>query len=263
MSAHLSSSTISLRVLAVTQGPWGERIFDNVSRFCPAHWIVQRWPAPRVLPPVIDDPADYLPDHLPAADLLLALGESPGVAALVPDIVRLSGARAVIAPMDRNEWLPPGLVNQLRGWLADLGAAVVFPRPFCSLTETTYNRPPITAAYDDPLIREFARFFGAPRLSVQVDADRRVAAVQVERDSACGCARHVAAGLIGCPVSEAEQAAGMLHHHFPCLAGMSQDSDYKDTLMHVSGHLLREAVRAELEPYLEVVYLRPAGRVDE
>lgn len=263
MSAHLSSTIISLRILAVTQGRWGERIVDNVSRFRPTDWAVQRWAAPRVLPPVIDEPADYLPKHFPAADLLLALGEAPGVAALIPDIARLSQARAVIAPIDRNEWLPPGLVNQLRGWLAELGVAAVFPKPFCSLTATTYNHPPITVEYDDPVVRAFARVFGRPLLKLEVDADQRIRAAQVERDSACGCARHVAAGLSGCSVSEAEQAAGMLHHHFPCLAGMTQDPDYHDTLMHVSGHILREAVQAEVEPYREVVYLRPAGRVDD
>jgi len=262
MSAHLSSSIIPLRVLSLTQGQWGQRIFENVSRFCPAGWTVQRWSAPRALPPLLEDPADWLPSALPAADLLLALGETPAAATLIPEIVRLSGARAVIAPIDRNESLPPGLMNQLRGWLADLGVNVVFPKPFCSLTETTYNRPPLTVRYADPFIREFARVFGQPLLKLEVDAARRIRAARVERDSACGCARHIAAGLIGCRLSEAEQAAGMLHHHFPCLAGMSQDNDYQDTLMHVSGHLLREAVKAEIQPYLEVVYLRPSGRVD-
>jgi hypothetical protein len=158
--------------------------------------------------------------------------------------------------------LPPGLVNQLRGWLAELGVAAVFPKPFCTLTETTYNQPPITVKYDDPLIREFARGFGRPRLNVQVSADRRVAAVEVERDSACGCARHVAEGLVGCPVDAAEQRAGMLHHHFPCLASMNQDADYHDTLMHVSGNVVREAVKAELKDHIEIAYLRPTGRVD-
>jgi hypothetical protein len=55
----------------------------------------------------------------------------------------------------------------------------------------------------------------------------------------------------------------MLHHHFPCLASMTQDPDYLDTLMHVSGHLMRDAVRQELEDHLTpVAYLRPQGRVD-
>ena len=262
MTVDLSSSVPSLQLLAVTQGQWGDRIVENITRFRPPTWTVHHWAAPRALPPVVDDPADYLPGTLPQVDLVLALGETPGVATLIPDIVQLSGARAVLAPIDRNESLPPGLVNQLRGWLADLNVAVAFPKPFCTLSETTYNHPPITVEYADPFIREFARAFGRPRLSVQVDVDRRVAAVQVERDSACGCARHVAEGLIGCPVEDAEQRAGMLHHHFPCLASMNQDADYHDTLMHVSGNVVREAVKDELKEHITITYLRPTGRVD-
>ena len=81
--------------------------------------------------------------------------------------------------------------------------------------------------------------------------------------SACGCARFVADGLAGQPVEEAEHQAGMLHHHFPCLAGMSQDTDYGDTLMHVSGHILRAVVKDEIRAYLQPIpYFRPDGRVE-
>jgi hypothetical protein len=210
----------------------------------------------------MDDPDDYLPASFPAADLVLALGDTPGVAALISDIVQRCGARAVIAPIDRNESLPPGLANQLRGWLGDLGVSVVFPKPFCSLTETTYNQYPITVAYDDPIIRSFAAVFGRPLFQVSVTAERQVGAVTVLRDSACGCARHVAGGLAGCVVDEAEHKAGMLHHHYPCLASMNQDADYQDTLMHISGHLVREAIKAEIADHLQIAYLRPHGRVD-
>jgi hypothetical protein len=251
-----------LRLLLLTQGQWGDRIVENISRFQPQTWAVHRWTAPRILPQIIDDPADYLPHTLPQVDLVLALGETPGVATLIPDIVGLCGARAVIAPIDRNDSLPPGLVNQLRGWLAELGVAAVFPKPFCTLTETTYNRPPITVAYDNPVIREFARVFGQPRLRLQVNAGRYVEAAQVDQDSACGCARHVAEGLVGCAADEAEHKAGMLHHHFPCLASMHQDTDYHDTLMHVSGNIIREAVKAELQDHILITYWRPTGRVD-
>jgi hypothetical protein len=249
-------------VLIVTQGQWGERIADNVDRHCPAGWTVQRWAAPRHLPLVIDDPADFLPPRLPAARLVLALGETAAVAQLIPDIARLAGAAAVIAPIDRNESLPPGLVSQLDRWLAEMGVAAVFPKPFCSLTETTYNVPPILVRYDNAVVREFARHFGRPRLTLSVDPERRVSLALVERDAACGCAEHVAHGLAGQPAAEAEHAAGMLHHHYPCLASMNQDPDYNDTLMHVSGHLLRQAVHAELADYLEPTpYFRPHGHV--
>lgn len=252
------------RVLIVTQGTWGERIADNVGAFHPADWEVNRWAAPAALPLIIDYPEDYLPATLPAADLVLALGETPAVAQLVPDIARLSGATAVIAPIDRNESLPAGLVKQLRGWLADIGVAAVFPKPFCSLTDTTYNHPPIIAKYDNEPIRRFARIFGKPRFTASIPTNGNLSVMLVERDAACGCARHVAHGLGGTKVEDAEHNAGMLHHHYPCLASMNQDLDYHDTLMHVSGNILREAVHQEIADYLDPIqYLRPQGLVDD
>ncbi len=252
-----------LEILAITQGQWGERIYDNLCRFAPPEWAIHRWAAPRSLPPLIDDPADFLPAVLPAANLVLALGETPAVAQLIPDIVKLSGAKSVIAPIDRNESLPPGLIAQLQRWLAELGAAAAFPKPFCSLTPTTYNHPPIVVEYDDPLIRAFAQHFGRPRLRLTLDTEQRICEAETVRDAACGCARFVAMGLVGRFASEAEYEAGMLHHHYPCLAGMTQDADYQDTLMHVSGHILREAVNEQIQEHLEPPsYFRPPGRVD-
>lgn len=259
----LADDNARLRILAVTQGRWGERIADNVHRHCPSTWEVHHWSAPRALPPVVDDPCDYLPASLPQVDLLLALGETAGVAQLVPELAQMTGARSVIAPIDRNESLPPGLAVQLRRWLDDLSVAVVFPKPFCSLTETSYNRPPIEVQYDDPLIRRFARRFGRPRFQIAVSAEGRIGNVRVLKDSACGCAQYVAAGLRGQAVGQAEHEAGMLHHHYPCLASMNQDADYGDTLMHVSGHILREAVKEQIVERLEPTpYLRPNGWVE-
>jgi len=251
------------RVLAVTQGLWGERIASNVKANAPADWEVSQWGAPRAIPPVVDDPAEYLPGSLPAADLVLALGEVPGLAQLVPEIVRLSGARAVIAPIDRNESLPAGLVNQLRRWLEAAGVSVVFPKPFCSLTERVLGRRPHEVEYDDPLVRRFAAAFGRPEFRVEVDGGK-ILEIEAVRNTPCGCAQHVAAGLAGCAVEEAAEQAGMLHHHFPCLASMNQDADYHDTLMHVSGNILKDSLNAALQPYLTPVpYLRPTGLVEK
>jgi hypothetical protein len=44
---------------------------------------------------------------------------------------------------------------------------------------------------------------------------------------------------------------------------MNQDTDYKDTLMHISGHILRVAVKDEIKDHLEPTpYLKPHGRLD-
>lgn len=250
-----------LRILCITQGQWGERIAANIQATAPADWSVEVRGFPRVLPPVIDEPEDYLPPALPQSDLLLALGEISGLAQLVPEIAKAAGVQAVLAPIDRNESLPPGLVGQLQGWLDQLGIAVVFPRPFCSLTEETSNYGRLQTTYDDPLVSRFAASFGKPELMAQVQ-DGRIAQVEVLRDAACGCARYVAEHLQGVPLDQSLEEAGMLHHHFPCLASMNQDPDYHDTLMHVSGNILKESLREALGDHLQIAYVRPAGQVE-
>ncbi|RME83118.1 MAG: hypothetical protein D6775_09015 [Caldilineae bacterium] len=220
------------------------------------------WEAPAVLPPVIDYPEDYLPPSLPAADLLLSVAEHKGVAELLPDVARMTGARAVIAAIDNEAWLPRGLARQLRGWLQDMGVTCVTPKPLCSLTETHYTLTRRKfVPYEDALIREFARHFGQPDLHLRIDPDTGIIREAVViRDAVCGCARFAAQGLVGLHVDEAEQQAGMLHHHYPCLASMGIDRDFQDTLMHVSGNLLKENVGEQVKPYLQVRYITPGTR---
>lgn len=254
-----------MKIFAIISGEYGKRHAANVQAHAPAGWTVEVWQAPAVLPPIVDYPEDYLPASLPPADLVLSFGEHKGIAELVPEIIKLTGGRAVIAPVDSEAWLPRGLARQLRGWLADMGVVCVTPKPLCSLTETDYavaRRQRVS--YDDPLIAEFARYFGQPELRLTVDPETRcITAAEVSRDAVCGCARYVAQGLIGVSADDAEQEAGMLHHHFPCLASMGIDLDYGDTLMHISGNIMRDNVGDQVKPFKKVQYVRPAGRSDD
>ena len=256
-----------MQILAIISGEYGQRHVENIRAHAPSDWQIEVWQAPAALPPIVDYPEDYLPDSLPDADLLLAFGEHKGVAELIPEIAKLAGARAVIAPVDREEWLPRGLARQLRGWLADLGVACVTPKPLCSLTETHYNVRRHRVEYRNDartrLIAEFARYFGQPELRITVDPETRaITQVQVLRDAVCGCARFVAQGLVGASADEAEEKAGLLHHHYPCLAGMGKDPDFDDTLMHVSGNILKDEVAEQVKPYRNVAYIRP-GRMSD
>jgi hypothetical protein len=193
---------------------------------------------------------------------VLSFAEHRGVAELLPDIAQMTGTQAVIAAIDNEAWLPRGLARQLRGWLEDMGVVCVTPKPLCSLTEHHYDVSRQThLEYDHPLIRAFAQHFGRPKLQLTIDPDsRRIIAAEVERDAVCGCARHVAQGLVGTLVDEAEEKAGLLHHHYPCQASMGIDRDYSDTLMHVSGNLLRDNIAAQVKPYKSVRYLVPDRR---
>jgi hypothetical protein len=252
----------AFHLLTLTQGEWGERIAEHIKQTAPAHWVVDSWKAPRVLPPIIDYPEDFLPESFPPASVVLALGDTAGLPQLVPDIAKMADAVAVIAPIDNNEALPPGLARQLKQWLETMGIESVFPKPFCSLTETTYNQKPLVTPYNIELVREFARYYGRPEFDIDVE-DGRISSVEVRRDAACGCARSVAKGLVGIEVDESIDKTGMLHHHFPCLASMNQDADYHDTLMHVSGHILQDSVKERIKDHLSPTpYLRPEGHVD-
>jgi len=261
-----------MRILALVQGEYGRRIVQNIQHHA-SDWTVRVWQVPDLsLEEAMDEPERFIPVGLDQADLILSLGESPAVGVLLPLLAQATGARAVIAPVDREEWLPVGLAGQLHQELAHLGVAAVFPKPFCSLSETTYNLRASRSNLqgfpqqsEDPLIAAFAERFGRPELRVQVGPDgKTIQAVELLRDSPCGSARYVAQRLVGVLVDEAYRQAGLFHHQFPCLASMCRiDPMYKDTLMHVAGDILREHVREQVEPFCTPpVYLRPAEHAE-
>jgi hypothetical protein len=254
-----------VRILAIINGEYGARHIQNVRDHQPQGWSVEIWQAATIYPPVIDYPEDFLPETFPSTDLILSFAEHRGVAELLPEIAKMAGATAVIAPVDHEAWLPRGLARQLRGWLERMNVVCATPKPLCSLTDTHYDLARRERVkYENALIAEFARYFGRPEFKIQIDPDSRVIkGVQVQRDTVCGCARYVAERLIGSHADGAEQEAGMLHHHFPCLASMGIDSDYGDTLMHVSGNILRDEVGAQVKPFKTAKYIAPGTRTKD
>ena len=248
-----------MRILGVITGQYGERHVSNVRQHAPEAWTIEQWRAPTKYPIVIDYPDEYVPPDLPAADLILSFPEVAAVAELIPDVVKVTGASAVIAAVDSEVWLPRGLARQLRGWLERMGVVCATPKPLCSLTETDYGvarrqRMP----YEDPLISEFARYFGQPNLRLSVDpSSKTITGAEVTRDAVCGCARFVAERLVGLSVDDAEQQAGLQHHHYPCMASMGIDVDFGDPLMHVSGHVMKDNVAVQVKPVKSTRYIAP------
>ncbi len=225
-----------MRILIAVQGYYGQRIADNVRRYGPSEWKVYTFTLPAELPAVIDNAAEFLPKELPAADLLLSLGEHPGVAQMIPDMVVKSGAKAVIAPADNRAWLPPGLAKQIKRKLESMGVDMAYPVPFCSLAEKDSL---------NPHVKEFARYFGRPEMDVELDKDR-IKRVSVIRGAPCGCSPYVADGLMGVWVRDAVEKAGLLHHQYPCLATMVIDQEFEDTLMHRAGLMTKLAVEQSI-----------------
>lgn len=252
-----------MKILSIISGEYGQRHVSNIRAHAPDTWQFADWQAPTILPPVIDYPEDYLPKSFAPADLILSFAEHKGVAELLPDIAEMTGAKGVVVAVDNEAWLPVGLARQLIGWLAKSNVVCVTPKPLCSLTEKDYGvavrrRIP----YDNAEIREFAHYFGQPDLRVTVsEKSRQIKDVTVVRDAVCGCARYVGQQLIGIHADEAIEKAGLLHHHFPCLASMQKLHDFNgDTLMHASGHILLENLKPQLKPYQTTIYIEPGKR---
>jgi hypothetical protein len=254
-----------MKILAIVNNDYGRRHVENIRKHGPQEWTLNVWEAARAYPQVIDYPEDYLPASFLPSDLILQFAEHKALAELLPDIAQMSGATAVVAAIDNDAVLPRGLMRQLTGWLERMNVALVTPRPLCSLSETHYwlsRREKM--AYDNPLIREFAHYFGMPEFKIKVDPQTQViTSAEVTRDAVCGCARYVAEHLAGVLVDEAEEQAGMLHHHYPCLAAMGVVADYGDTLMHVSGNIMIEAVGEQIKAYKKIQYIAPGWRSED
>jgi len=251
-----------MHILTIISGEYGIRHVENLRKHAPAGWMVETWKAPAAFPLIIDYPEEFLPKSFPPSDLILSFAENKSVAELTPEIAQMTGARGVIVAVDNEAWLPRGLARQLTGWLARMNVACATPKPLCSLTGHDFK---VTRrereTYDNPMIAEFARYFGQPDIHLSVnETSRTVTAVEVKRDAVCGCARHVAERLVGLSVDEVEEKAGLLHHHFPCLASMVKLNDYNhDTLMHESGHLLQENLEEQLKSFKKTKYITPGS----
>jgi len=113
-----------MNLLTLHHGLYGQRIADNLRLRSPENWQISELELLKALPLIVDDPEEFLPLELPSAALVLHLAETSQAAQLLPGVIKLSGAFAVIAPIDNEPWIPTGIRRQLGRELTALGAAV-------------------------------------------------------------------------------------------------------------------------------------------
>ncbi len=103
-----------MRLLTSIHGLYGERIIENIRQRGPKSWALEVLELPKVLPVIVDEPEEYLPEDIPNADLILHMAETSPAAQLIPVLAKRSRAKAVIAPVDHDTWIPMGLRLQLK-----------------------------------------------------------------------------------------------------------------------------------------------------
>jgi len=187
------------------------------------------------LPDVIDDPEEYLPRFLPHVDLLLAIGLHPDLLAALPTLAQTAHARAAIVPIEDPKWCPPSLQSELRHSLGGLGIESAFPKPFCDVDTSAGG-----------LVEAFVRRYQIGRPVIEVSlACNLISEVRVVRSAPCGSTWYVAQQIKWSAADDLEgleQVISKAHHGYPCTASMEIDSELKDTILHKSGYIVRDAV---------------------
>ncbi|SES62262.1 hypothetical protein SAMN04488587_0098 [Methanococcoides vulcani] len=233
-------------------GEFGRKVIGNVvnsSTFCTscgelcdhcrekkrsyADRIVDIYEFPADLPQFIEEPEEYLPENMGKCDLLIAMDLHPDILSVLPKMAEMSGAKAVIAPIEVPKLAPAGLVQQIKESLEAEGIDCEFPKPFCSLVKTGKT-----------LIDEFVDMgFGRPLLAIEVDKERNIFThAKVLRDAPCGSTWYVAKKLSWSDIETYKETVSGAHHAYPCTASMDKDPQLKDTILHEAGYIIRKSV---------------------
>lgn len=220
-----------MKIYLLISGKYGSRVVNNLAEHGMASNIVGMEEFPQDLPEFMDDITSYIPQSLPPADLIIAVGLSGDINLVVPQVALGTGATSAIIPVYDPQQMPPGLQQEIRELTPHVN--IVFPKPFCSLEPV-----------GDPYIDQFASKFGKPQLSIK--ADKYIKKVEVLRGAPCGSTNFIAKGLWSMPVEEAELEAAHKLHNYPCNASTNTDPAVGDTSMHLASYQIKEAIKRGL-----------------
>ena len=220
-----------MKIYLLISGKYGSRVVNNLAEHGMASNIVGMEEFPQDLPEFIEDFTSYIPQNLPPADLIIAVGLSGDINMIVPYIAQETGAKSAIIPVYDPQQMPPGLQNEIKESAPNV--RIVFPKPFCSLEPV-----------GDAPIDEFATRFGKPVLFIK--SDKYIKKVEVLRGAPCGSTDYIAKGLWSTPVEEAESIATLKLHNYPCNASSDTDPAVGDTSMHLASYQIKEAIKRGL-----------------
>jgi hypothetical protein len=207
------------------------------------------------VPDFIEDPEEYLPKSLPQVDFIIVVGIHQDLLSGLPEYLKGKNIKAVIIPVENPKWVQPGLQVQVLEAFEKYGIQAAFPKPFCSLSKelNEYNKEGFNITRDRDNIIEFIDHFkiGVPIVSFLLSEDgKSIEDTCVLQSAPCGSSYFVLQQLKAKYLDNGEislnERISKAHHSYPCNASMDQDTILKDSILHVGGYLIRNAVRREL-----------------
>ena len=207
------------------------------------------------LPEFVEDPEDFLPKNIPPVDFILVVGIHQDLLAGLPYYLKDKGIKAVIVPIEDPNWVPAGLQVQVLEEFEKYGIQAAFTKPFCSLSKeyNEYNKVGFHLTKNHDYIHSFIDYFkvGVPIVSFLLSKNGKAIDDRCVLQSApCGSTYYIVQQLKGKYIDNGElslnEKISKAHHAYPCNASMQVDSILRDSILHVGGYLVRNAIRREL-----------------
>ena len=211
------------------------------------------------IPEFIEEPEEFLPKSLPSVDFLLVVGIQQDLLSGLPQYLKDKGVKAVIVPIENPKWVPAGLQSQVLKEFENYDIQATFPKPFCALSkeEDEYNKVGFNLSKEHNYIDEFIEYFkiGKPIISFLVSKDgESIEDTCILQSAPCGSSYYVCQQLKSKYFKNGKSGELSLneriskaHHAYPCNASIDQDYLLKDSILHVGGYLIRNAVRKDLD----------------
>jgi hypothetical protein len=208
------------------------------------------------VPDFIEEPENYLPINIPQVDFLLVVGIHQDLLSGLPYYLKDKGVKAVIVPIEDPKWVPAGLQTQILEEFEKNGIQAAFPKPFCSLSKelNEYNKIGFHLTKERNYIYEFIDHFkiGRPIISFLLSKNgKSIEDTCVLQSAPCGSTYYIAQQLKGKYIENHDELSlnekiSKAHHAYPCNASMKHDPILKETILHVGGYLVRNAIRQAL-----------------
>ncbi|WP_048191978.1 DUF166 domain-containing protein [Methanobacterium sp. SMA-27] len=183
-----------LKIAVVTDGPYGDRAFDTISKEFESDFIELEQPESMFMEDV--EIAEEALESLKSTDIIISY-------ILHPDLL----LELVEQLHDHVEWIivgawkGEGFKNQIEEY-----DNVICPENICDLEES-----------GDEVFNEFVSKFGKPIVEIET-VGNKVSKVHVLRSSPCGSTFFVADEMVGEDVNNLPIKAGLKVQHYPCRA---------------------------------------------
>ena len=184
---------------------------------------------PSVLPHVIENPWQYVPDDVTAHNVMLVIAIHEQILLEFLKLCKHWGTKGVVVPIEEPDWISNSARNQARALCEARGIEIAFPKPFCSF------KPP-----EGSVLARFRQRFhiGHPEVELTVK-DGRIRKANAKVSGPCGSTYYIARWLLGRRIEEdlVTDVISKRLHSYPCTASMERDPELNDdTCLHVACH---------------------------